>query len=450
MSRRIEVAEGELQSLLQRPLAETTSEQLTMLFAGGAKRLEDWLLGLEIEVIPHIDGEPAGYEPLKKTLEAFSANGEWEPEIDASGELVGLKGDGQIISLEPGLQVEYATRPYRALHDLRTAVKDVVASLASAAADQGVRFWALGHNPVADSATIPRTPKARYDIMRAYFTEQCPRSLEMMHLTGSVQCAVDFSDERNMVDKVRTAARVSPFLAALTASSPFSNGKPNGFKSIRYDIWLGSEPSRSGLWPQMVDEEGLTFRRYIEQALQAPAMLFVRGEQLILPEARPYHTYSQSGFQDSTVTVLDFVDHLTTMFPEIRTKSYIELRGADCAPPADAVAIAGFWRGLLDDEPTRLAVDDRLRTLDYAELRTLQTAVARVGLDATTSIGKVGDIAQWLVEQSYARMQRSAPDCAECLEPLVERAQRQRSLADDMLERAERDGLNAALELVSL
>src|SRR5262249_7390904 len=160
-----------------------------------------------------------------------------------------------------------------------------------------------------------------YRVMRPYLAKAGTRGLDMMHLTGSVQCAIDFEDEADMGRKVRTAARISPFLAALTASSPFSFGRVNGMKTMRYAIWLDTDRPRCGIWPEMVDAEGLTFKRYVERALAAPAMLFVRGGRYQLPEPRPFASYAESGFQDTTVTVGDLIDHLTTLFPEIRLKS---------------------------------------------------------------------------------------------------------------------------------
>ena len=448
MSQQMKVTNEAMQELLQRPLVETTPQMLSALFADGAKDDNDWMLGLELELFAHDikTREPATFEPLRKTLESLASTVGFQHVREADGTLVGLEGDGQIVSLEPGGQLEYATRPYRVMRKLRREVTELIGALSQAAQDQGLGLWALGHHPYADRDSVPKMPKARYELMRSYMATRGDRALDMMHLTGSVQCAVDFSDEQNMVDKVATAARVSPFITALTASSPFTKGAPNGFRSMRYEIWLHTDDTRCGLWPEMVDDQGLTFVRYIEHALATPAMLFIREGAYRQAEAIPYAEYGRRGFEDTTVTVADFVDHLTTLFPEVRTKNYIELRGADCAPPLEAVAIAGLWRGLLDDEPTRRAAAERLAPLDYAALRALQPQIARHGLDADSPIGGVREIARWLVNLGYERLARSAPDCAECLLPLVQRADAGRSLADELLEIAERDSVDAAVD----
>lgn len=189
----------------------------------------------------------------------------------------------------------------------------------------------------------------------------------------------------------------------------------------------------------------LTFRRYVERALRLPVLFFMRGGKHRRTDGKPFAHYVEHGFEGTTVTVGDLLDHLTTFFPEIRPKSYVELRGADCVPPAEAVAIAGFWRGILEDDAVREEVDARLGVLDWAALRALQPKVAREGLEATCPIGQVGEITEWLVKLSYAWNDRATPGCADCMIPLVDRAVARRSPADDMLERAAKTSVDEAI-----
>lgn len=447
MSRPMTAGDSSLAELLARPLAETTTEQLATLFEKGAKSVEQWMIGLEIELVPLAIGapEPVQFPAISQVFERLSQRRAMEADREQSGALVGLKGLGHILSLEPGGQAEIATKPYRRLRELNHALASLCRDLAECGQAQGVRFIAIGHHPYADRDSIPKMPKARYDAMRGYLPKRGARGLDMMHLTGSVQCAVDFSDEANMTDKVRTAARVSPFLTALVSASPFSSGKPNGMKTMRYEIWRDVDNPRCGIWKEMVDEEGLTFRRYVEHALDVPAMFFMRDGRYALAEPKPYRSFAQSGFQGTPVTVADFVDHLTTMFPEIRVKSYVELRGADCVMPAEAVAIAGFWRAILDSDSVRRAVNERLGVLSHGDLLALQLDVARRGLDATSPAGDVRELARWLTRTAHEHLRDDTPDCAECVMPLVERAQRGKSPADEMLEAYARAGIEAAI-----
>ncbi len=440
---------GGAEDLLARPMKDTPAEALEGLFLQAAKPDTEWYVGLELELLAFREGtaEAANHEQLRPLIAELGSRLDMTPEYEANGALIGLKGAGESVSLEPGGQLEFASRPHRSLKALRNELEGWCSALSEVGRAHGLGFWALGQQPFVDRDTAPVMPKPRYAIMRSHMRGGLAR--DMMHLTGSVQVAVDFRDEKNLVDKVRTAARVSPFLSALVAASPFTRGKLNGFKSRRYEIWLDTDEARCGLWPEMLDEEGLTARRYIARTLDTAAMLFRRGGSYVPADGTTsFRAYAHAGFEGTPVTVSDYLDHLTTFFPEIRPKAYVELRGADCVRPHEAVAIAGFWRGLLDDEATRIAVDERLSSLDYGALVSLQPAVARQGLEADSPVGPVAEIAEWLVRAAHERLLRSAPDCAECLEPLLARAVSRRSPADDLIEAAERSSVLEALELV--
>ncbi len=440
------------EDLLSRPLKDTSVDELAQLFLSNAKPAQAWMVGLELELFGfHQENlRSADHATIAKVLEALGERRNMEREHEPDGALIGLRGGGQSVSLEPGGQLEFATKPYRGLKAMRDELKAYCDDLRAVSSQMGLGFWAMGQQPFVTRETSPKMPKPRYKIMRDYFSARGARALDMMHLTGSVQCTVDFLDEENLTNKVRTAARASPFLSALVAASPFTAGKPNGFKTVRYQIWLETDDARCGIWPEMLDEEGLSVRRYIKKALQTPAFLFVRGGEHYSIEPKPYAEVAKEAFQGTPVKVSDFLDHLTTFFPEIRPKGYVEMRGADCLLPDAAVAVAGFWRGLLDDEGTRLAVEDRLKKMDYEALRALQPKVAKLGLDADSAAGPVKEVILDLVRLAHQRLSNGAPDCAECVLPLLEMAEAGRSPADEMLERAEKGSIEDALRIVTI
>jgi glutamate--cysteine ligase len=453
MSTTMNVKEAERAHLLSRPLKDTPPADLVSIFASAAKPTADWLLGLEIELSPfHLsDLAPLQHPELVQMFAQLAERAPYVPDFDPSGIQIGLRREGHVISLEPGGQFEYATRPYRRIRDLESALLGFARDLKEAGQAVGVGFWAIGHHPFGTRDTMPKMPKSRYQVMRNYMAHAGTRGLDMMHLTGSVQCAIDFSDEANMIDKVRAAAKISPFIAALTASSPFTAGKPNGKKTARYEIWFDVDKTRCGIWPEMVDAEGLTYQRYIEHALAAPAMFFMREGNYRVAEPKPYRAYAESGFSGTTVTVSDFLDHLTTMFPEIRIKSYIELRGSDCLPPKEALAIAAFWRGILDVPEARKEACDRLAKMDHAALLELQHEVVVKGLEANSASGPALEIARFLMETAQVGLcSVRATDCAGYLEPLKARAASGRTLADDMLARAAKAGIAEALKLCEI
>jgi glutamate--cysteine ligase len=435
------------QELLARPLAEASVEELSELFTSNAKPQSEWMIGAELELFSHdrAQDQPAQHDAIQGVIAALGRRRRMTGERE-DGALVGLRGHGQLITLEPGGQIEFASKPHVRLKEMRDELMGYVADLRELGAERGLEFWALGYHPFETRDTIPKMPKPRYDLMRSYFSRRGgPRALDMMHLTCSVQCAVDFSDDRNLADKIRSAARASPFVSALVAASPFTAGKPNGFKSLRYQVWLETADERCGIWPEMLDDEGLTVRRYIERALRTPGMFVLRDGAYESVEPKPYVELAQEGFRGKPLTVTDFLDHLTTFFPEIRPKGYVELRGADCLPPESAVALAGVWRGLLDYDEPRRAIDERLSALSFADVHQLRRDVARFGLDAQSPIGPVRDIAKWLVDTAYEALATGTRDCADCIVPLVERAAAGRSPADDMLELAAKESIESAV-----
>ncbi|MEQ9498512.1 MAG: glutamate-cysteine ligase family protein [Deltaproteobacteria bacterium] len=452
MSKPMVLSDEEERALLSRPVRDAAPAELEKLFLSAAKPETQWYLGMELELLSLqlSDGMPATHAQIAQILEKLGERRSMERVEEADGALVGLEGDGQIISLEPGGQLEFASRPHRSLQKMKAEVLEYSSALHAAGDEIGVRFLAMGQQPFVNRDTAPRMPKPRYDMMRRYLGPRGARALDMMHLTGSVQCTVDFQSEQNLVDKVRTAARVSPFLSALVAASPFTEGKPNGFKTVRYQIWLETDDERCGLWPEMFDDEGLRPRRYMARAMKAAPMFFMREGKFVPADDKPFAAYAQDGFQGTTVTVSDLLDHLTTFFPEIRTKGYVEMRGADCVLPEEAVAIGGFWRGLLDDEEARREVDERLAAIDYAAARELQPKIATLALDADSPAGPVRDVVKWLTKRAHERLDKSAPDCAECVMPLVERAERGRSPADELLDRAAATSVRDALSIVEI
>lgn len=436
------------ESLLQRPLKDTPKEALSALFLRGIKDPKDWMIGMEVELFGfhRENNKPIAYPAVKKLLESIAESEKMSFEHEASGALIGMKGGGSIISIEPGGQIEIATKPHNTMKALSRDICGWFKTITSAGAAQGIGFWAIGYHPFEDRDSMPKMPKARYDVMRAYLSTRGRRALDMMHCTTSVQCAVDFSSERNMTDKIRTSARISPFLTALTAASPFERGKLNGFKTLRYQVWLEMDDERSGIWPEMLDETGLTFERYVERAMGVPPFFFMRNGVHVAPAVKkPYAHWVNEGFEGTPVTVGDLIDHLTTFFPEIRPKSYVELRGADCLRPQEAAGVAAFWRGILDDEAARREVDDRLKVMGYAELRALQPEVAKLGLEANSAAGPVAEIAEWLVKLAHRRLKDHPTDCAECVSPLIARAEARRAPADEMLATAARSSVEAAV-----
>lgn len=206
--------------VLSRPVLELSKDELSGIFLEAAKPDSQWYLGLEIELLPFRTAnlESVPHSTLSKVIDVLADRTGMQREYEPNGALTGLKGGGQLVSLEPGGQLEFASRPHRSLKALQSELLNYTGHLKEAGATEGLNFWAMGQQPFVDRDTSPKMPKPRYEMMRAYLGKRGARALDMMHLTGSVQCTVDFQNEENLVNKVRTAARVSPFLSALVAA----------------------------------------------------------------------------------------------------------------------------------------------------------------------------------------------------------------------------------------
>jgi glutamate--cysteine ligase len=305
-----------------------------------------------------------------------------------------------------------------------------------------VGFLGLGHSPIWTRAETPIMPKNRYDIMRAYMPKVGTRGLDMMLRTSTVQVNLDFSSEADMVKKMRVSVALQPVATALFANSPFSDGKPNGFLSMRSEIWRDTDNQRAGMVP-FVFEEGMGFERYVDYALDVPLYFVKRGET--------YHDVAGSSFRDllagklaalpcERATMSDWVNHLGTLFPEVRLKRYLEMRGADCGSPAHILALPAFWVGLLYDASSLDAAYDMVKDWTASERQALRDAVPRLALSAPFRRGIVNDLASQALDLSRAGLKQRARrdhrsfDEARYLAPLESFVERQRTSAEAWLE----------------
>ena len=249
----------------------------------------------------------------------------------------------------------------------------------------GIRFVRVGARPFGKLDDVDWLPKARYDVMREYFPRHGTSSRlahHMMKMTATVQANFDYESESDAVDKIRTAYGVSSIVTAMYAGSPFAEGRPTGDKSFRAAIWLETDEARCGLLP-FVFEPSFCFRDYVEWALDVPMFFVVRGGAYRPVGAMPFRRFIAEGFEGEAATIRDWELHLSTVFPEVRLKRYIELRGADAGPMPMAAALGALWRGLLDDHDARQAAWELVAKPSFAERQALRREVPRAALSAT-------------------------------------------------------------------
>lgn len=376
-------------------------------------------IGTEHEKIPFYaaDHAPVPYEGsagrggVRALLEGLGDALGWAPIFDREA-LIGLyqPDGGGAISLEPGGQFELSGAPLPDVHATQDELDAHFAALAPVAGALGIRFLDLGCSPKWSRAETPAMPKQRYAIMQAYMPKVGARGLDMMFRTATVQVNVDFVDEADMVQKMRVGLALQPFVTAIFANSPFLDGKPTGRLSQRSYIWLDTDPNRTGMLP-FAFEEGFGFERYVDYALDVPMYFVKRGDVYYDVAGASFRDLMKGRLQQlpgEQATMSDWANHLSTIFPEVRLKTYLEMRGADAGPRTHFTALAALFAGLFYD---RGALDEaRELTKDWsADARqALRDDVPALALDATIGGRSLRDIGRDVLSLAERGLRRRA------------------------------------------
>jgi len=320
----------------------------------GCKPAGPFRIGAEHEKIPfyranHSPVPYGGDKGIRALLEGMRKRLGWDG-IEDGGNLIGLydPNGGGAISLEPGGQFELSGAPLDDAHATADELDRHLTVARSVAEPLGIGFLALGMSPKWSLAETPIMPKHRYAIMARYMPKVGTRGLDMMFRTATVQVNLDFMSEKDMVAKMRVGLALQPAITALFANSPFTDGKLNGLLSARSEIWRHTDGARTGML-SFVFEPGMGFERYVDYALDVPLYFLKRGGN--------YQDVAGASFRDllagrlkeapgERATIADWANHLSTIFPEVRLKRYLEMRGADVGPPERIVALAALMAGL--------------------------------------------------------------------------------------------------------
>ena len=367
------------------PTPITSMRQLAEWFAAGSKPRGTWRVGTEHEKFGFRRGDllPPDYEHqgIRALLEGMLQFG-WEA-IPDNGNPIGLKGlGGASVSLEPGGQLELSGAPVADLHATQQELAEHFRQVHQVAGPLGLGFAPLGFHPLARREEMPWMPKGRYAIMRRYMPTVGRLGLDMMLRTCTVQANLDYGTEADMVEKLRVSLALQPLATALFANSPFTEGRPNGFLSMRGQVWTDTDPARTGI-PAVVFEQGFGFERFCEWLLDVP-MYFVMREGKWLDAAGASFRDFMAGrlpvLPGERATMGDFADHATTAFTDVRLKRFLEMRGADAGSPAMIVAKPALWVGLLYDDAAQKAAAALTRDWTLEEMRALRLAAPRLAL----------------------------------------------------------------------
>jgi len=396
-----------------------------------------------------------GERGIGALLEAVACSGgDWK-RIYEGANLIALEKDAASITLEPGGQLELSGAPLRTLRETCREFNAHVDLLKQVSGEFGIEWLSLGADPFHATSAIPRMPKVRYDIMRSYLPTRGRLALDMMHATATVQANYDYASERDMVSKLRTALGCSPIGSALFANSPLIEGRDSGLASRRVDIWRDTDPDRCGMLPFVFDED-FGYRRYTEWALDVPMFFVVRDGRYQELRGTTFRHFFERGLEGEEgrvdATIADWDLHLTTLFPEVRLKRFIEVRGADASPSPFICALPALWKGILYDDSA--TAEAWLLVADWGPDQRLEMleAVARDGLRARAAGTSVLELARELVRIADAGLgriaQRGETDSDErhFLDPLRERIEDRRSLSAVVLDAwRESDGSSGQL-----
>jgi glutamate--cysteine ligase len=363
-------------------------DQLVADLETGNKPKRDWRIGTEHEKFGFLtdtmsplpyDGERSVAAVLQGLADQFT----WLPVMEGD-HVIGLycPDSGGSVSLEPGGQFELSGAPLNNLHETCQEVNTHLDQVRAVSEHLGIAFFGLGFSPKWTLAETPLMPKGRYEIMRDYMAQKGACGRDMMYRSATVQVNLDFSSQADMVKKFRVALALQPIATALFANSPFKEGRPNGYRSFRSELWRDTDPDRTGMLP-FVFEDGFGFEAYVDYALDVP-MYFVK-------RADKYHNAAGSSFRDfmagkldilpgERATMKDWGDHLTTLFPEVRLKYFLEMRGADGGPWRSLCALPALWVGLLYDQSALDAAWDMVKDWTAEERQALRDQVPATAL----------------------------------------------------------------------
>ena len=409
----------------------TDRAQLVDYIASGEKPRADWRIGTEHEKFgfrlddlrpPSFDGA-RGIEALLKGLARFG----WTP-YEEHGRVIALTKGMASVTLEPAGQLELSGAPVETIHDTCKEVGSHLREVRAVADELQLGFLGMGFQPKWRRDEMPWMPKGRYQIMKSYMPKVGQLGLDMMTRTCTVQVNLDYASEADMVKKFRVSLALQPVATALFADSPFTEGRPNGYQSYRSHIWTDTDGDRTGML-DFAFEDGFGYERYVDYLLDVPMYFsyrdgiyhdasgksfrkFLRGELDVLPGALP--------------TLRDWSDHMTTAFPEVRMKKFLEMRGADSGPWNRICALPAFWVGLLYDDAALDAAWDLVKDFSLAERHALRDGVPKHALKLPFRGGAVRDLAREAVKiaigglQRRARLNSKGVDEAGFLDALVE------------------------------
>ncbi len=392
----------------------TDKAQLSAYIASGCKPDQIRRIGTEHEKFafslntlkPLTYAGPNGIRVLLEKLTEFG----WEPVLENGQPIALTKPDHSSITLEPGGQVELSGAPLETIHQTCREVTGHIKQVKDVADELGAGILGLGYQPKWSLDDVGWMPKGRYKIMREYMPTRGSLGLHMMLATCTVQVNLDFRSESHMAEMFRAALALQPLATALWANSPFRDGKKNDFLSFRSHIWTDTDPDRCGVMP-FVFEDNFGFESYVDYMLDMPMYFVYRDGQYIDASGLSFWDFMAGklpALPGETPSIKDWEDHLTTAFPEVRLKKFIEMRGADGGPSKNLCALPAFWVGLLYDDQALADVTSMISDWSYDEVSALRDEVPIAALKTPFRGSTLQDLAKDVLAIAKQGLERRA------------------------------------------
>ncbi len=419
--------------------------------AAGEKPKHAWRIGTEHEkfVFRSISLEPVSYDGprgIRALMEQLIARYGWLP-IHEGENIIALKRpdgeQGGTISLEPGGQFELSGAPLENLHETVAETYKHLYEVLDVGEDLAIGFLGVGFSPKWRLEQVPKMPKQRYGVMTRYMPQVGSRGLDMMYRTATVQVNLDFESEADMVQKLRVSLALQPIATALFASSPFTEGEPNGFQSMRSEVWRDTDKRRTGMLP-FVFENGMGYARYVDYALDVPMYFVYRAGRYIDVAGSSFRDFlagKLKGLEGVFPTIDDWSDHMTTLFPEVRLKRFLEMRGADGGRWSIIAALPAFWTGLLYDQEALDGAWDLVKDWTDGEREALRNGVPIGGIRTPFRATTVAELAKETLRLSRLglknrnRQNAKGQDETIYLAPLESIMRAGRTVSDELLDR---------------
>ncbi len=385
-------------------------DELSALFSAAEKPVDKFRIGAEAEKFAiHADGSPLQYEGEDGIVGIFDSLSDygWELERETpDGPVISLRRGGASVTLEPGSQLELSGAALPNIHEIDAEFQNHLRELAPVSKKLGLHWLGVGFHPLARQEDLSWVPKQRYAIMREYLPTRGAAAHDMMRRTATVQANYDFSSEADAMKKLALSLKLSPILHAMLANAPFKEGKAAGSKSVRGEVWLDMDPSRSGLIPRIWQTAKPSYRDYVEWALDSGMFLFKRDGKVVANTGQTFRAFMKDGFEGHRATVADFKLHLQTLFPEARLKNTLEVRSCDSLPSYLAMTVPALFTGLLYDSRALDQATELLSPLTLDVMNRDRPGLVRQGLTAPLGEKRAVDYAQGVYDLASSGLSR--------------------------------------------